>query len=136
MAGQAGTSCTNSDFYAEDALFQIRPGHRLSCAYMFFLSPSERVTGFIHSSVVLQTFVGPWAILSFLIYYTVGRTPRTGDQSIRRPLPSHRTAQAQNKRTQTSMPQVKFEPTVPVFERAKTFHALDRAVTVICRMTG
>jgi hypothetical protein len=24
-----------------------------------------------------------------------------------------------------------FEPTVPVFERAKTVHALDRAVTVI-----
>jgi hypothetical protein len=29
------------------------------------------------------------------------------------------------------MPQVGFEPTIPVFERAKTVHALDRAVTVI-----
>jgi hypothetical protein len=26
---------------------------------------------------------------------------------------------------------VGFEPTIPVFERAKTVHALDRAVTVI-----
>jgi hypothetical protein len=29
------------------------------------------------------------------------------------------------------MPQVGFEPTIPVFERVKTVHALDRAATVI-----
>jgi hypothetical protein len=29
------------------------------------------------------------------------------------------------------MPRVGFEPTIPVFNRAKTFHALDRTVTVI-----
>jgi hypothetical protein len=29
------------------------------------------------------------------------------------------------------MPQVGFEPTIPVFERAKPVHDLDRAVTVI-----
>jgi hypothetical protein len=29
------------------------------------------------------------------------------------------------------MPRVGFEPTIPVFERAKTVHALDRADTVI-----
>jgi hypothetical protein len=29
------------------------------------------------------------------------------------------------------MPRVGFEPTTPVFERAKIVHALDRAVTVI-----
>jgi hypothetical protein len=29
------------------------------------------------------------------------------------------------------MPRVGFEPTIPVFEREKTVHALDRAVTVI-----
>jgi hypothetical protein len=33
--------------------------------------------------------------------------------------------------TQTSMPLVGFEPTIPVFERAKTVHALDRAGTAI-----
>jgi hypothetical protein len=37
----------------------------------------------------------------------------------------------QNKRTQTPMSRVRFEPTIPAFERAKTVHALDRAVTVI-----
>jgi hypothetical protein len=29
------------------------------------------------------------------------------------------------------MPQVRFKPTIPAFERAKTFRALDRAATVI-----
>jgi hypothetical protein len=29
------------------------------------------------------------------------------------------------------MPQVGFEPTIPVFERAKTVHALDLVATVI-----
>jgi hypothetical protein len=32
------------------------------------------------------------------------------------------TTQTQNKRTQTSMPHVGFEPTIPVFERAKTMN--------------
>jgi hypothetical protein len=32
------------------------------------------------------------------------------------------------------MPLVGFEPTIPVFERAKTFHALDCAATVIGTM--
>jgi hypothetical protein len=37
----------------------------------------------------------------------------------------------QNKRMQTSMPRVGFEPTIPAFERAKKVHTLDRAATVI-----
>jgi hypothetical protein len=39
--------------------------------------------------------------------------------------------QVQKKHKQTSMPQVRFEPTIPAFKRAKTVHALDRAATVI-----
>jgi hypothetical protein len=70
---------------------------------------------------------------SFLMIHTEGRTPWTGDQSIARPLPTHRTTQTQNKRTQTTMPRVEFEPTIPVFEQAKTVHAFDRAATVIGR---
>jgi hypothetical protein len=35
------------------------------------------------------------------------------------------------KRGQTSMNRVRFESTIPVFERVKLFHALDRAATVI-----
>jgi hypothetical protein len=55
-----------------------------------------------------------------------------GDQPIARPLPTHRTTQTLNKRTQTPITIVGFEPTIPVFERARTVHAdLDRAATVI-----
>jgi hypothetical protein len=68
---------------------------------------------------------------SFLILYRVGMTPWTGDQPIARLLPTHRATQTQNKCTQTSMPWIGFEPTTPVFERAKTVHALDSAATVI-----
>jgi hypothetical protein len=70
------------------------------------------------------------AFFSFLILHTVGRTPWTGDQTVARPLPTHRTTQTQNRRTQTSMPLVGFEPMNPVFERAKTVYASDRAATV------
>jgi hypothetical protein len=80
--------------------------------------------------MTLQNFVGPWPIFSFLILYTVGRTPLTGDQPVARPLPTH-TTQIQNKGTQTSMPGVGLEPTISVFERAKTVHVLDRAASVI-----
>jgi hypothetical protein len=75
--------------------------------------------------MALQPFVGHCLFISFLILYTVGRIPWTGDQLVARPLPT------QNKRTQTSMPRVGFEPTIPVFKRAKTVHALDCAATVI-----
>jgi hypothetical protein len=30
------------------------------------------------------------------------------------------------------MPRVGFEPTIPAIDRAKTFHALDSAIIVIC----
>jgi hypothetical protein len=49
-----------------------------------------------------------------------------GDQPITRPLPVHRTAQKQNKRTQTSMPRLGFEHMIPVFGQAKIVHALTR----------
>jgi hypothetical protein len=77
--------------------------------------------------MALQPFVGPWPLLQFLNLYTVGRTPWTGDQPVARHLPTRRTTPTQNKRTQTSMSRVGFEPTTPVLERAKTVHALDRA---------
>lgn len=41
------------------------------------------------------------------------------------------TAQIQKKRRQTSMRQVGFEPIIPVFDRTKTFYALDFTATVI-----
>jgi hypothetical protein len=71
--------------------------------------------------------------LSFLICTQCVGPPWTGEQPVSRPLPTHRTTQTQNKRTQTSMPRVGLEPTIPVFERAKAVHALDLAANVICR---
>jgi hypothetical protein len=68
--------------------------------------------------MAVQPFVGPWLLFSFLILYTIGITPWTGDQPVARPLPTHRT-QTQNELTQTSMLWVKFEPKMPAFERAK-----------------
>jgi hypothetical protein len=58
-----------------------------------------------------------WQLFQFFNLHTVGRTPWTGDQPVARLLPTHRTTQTQNKRIQTSMPRVRFEPTIPVFER-------------------
>jgi hypothetical protein len=67
--------------------------------------------------------------LSFLILYTIGRIHWTGDQPVARPLLTEQ--HKQNKRKETCMPWVGFEPTIPAFERAKTVYAWDCAVTVI-----
>jgi hypothetical protein len=47
----------------------------------------------------------------------------------------HRTTQTQNKNRRTSMSSAGFEPTIPVFERAKTVHVLNRADTVVGNCT-
>jgi hypothetical protein len=63
---------------------------------------------------------------SFVTLYAVGRTPWTGVRPVARPLPTQRAAQTQNKRKQTPVAGVGFEPKTPVFERTKTVHALER----------
>jgi hypothetical protein len=85
---------------------------------------------------------------NYLIIYTVGMTPLTGDQHVASALPTQRATQTQNKRIQTCMPWEGFAPTVResedssclrprghcdrlASERAKTVHALDRAATVM-----
>jgi hypothetical protein len=83
----------------------------------------------IYLSVHLQPFVRPWPLSHFFIFSILFTIDRIG----REIGPSQgwylRTEQhKQNKRTQTSMPRVGFEPTTPAFELAKTIHALDRPV--------
>jgi hypothetical protein len=75
-------------------------------------------------------FIGSGRFFSCVIIYTVGKTPWTGiSQSQGHYL---RTEQHKHKiKTQTSISRVRFETTTQVFERTKTVHALDRAVTVI-----
>jgi hypothetical protein len=70
---------------------------------------------------------------NYLIVSTANRAPWTRDQPIARPLPTQSTTQSQNKRTQTYVPLVTFEPTTPVFEQAKTVYALDQCCpTFLC----
>jgi hypothetical protein len=52
-----------------------------------------------------------------------------GISPVARALPTE--VNAYNRRRQTSVPWVGFESTIPVSERAKTFHALDITVTMI-----
>jgi hypothetical protein len=87
------------------------------------------VRSFINGSTALC-----WALAAFSVscsYTQVSMTPWTGDQPIARPLPTHRTAQTQNKRTQSYMSRVGFKPMIPAFEQVKTVHTLDRAAAVI-----
>jgi hypothetical protein len=83
--------------------------------------------------MTLQPFAGPWPLYQFRnLFCTDGSTPWTSDQPVARPLPIHRAIQTQNKRTHRHpCLWVRFEPTNPAFEQAKTVHALERAATVI-----
>jgi hypothetical protein len=76
-------------------------------------------------------FSGLDRFFSFLIPYTVIRTPWTGDQPITSPLLAHMTTGTQNKRPKISMARVGFESMVSVFEQAKRVHASDRCPTVV-----
>jgi hypothetical protein len=99
----------------EPSVFQTRGLVTILFIYLWFYSP----------------FVGPSPLFSFLILYTVGRTPWTGYQPIIWPLPAHTRQHKQNKRTQRSVPQVGFDPTVIVFERGKKVLSSDRAATTL-----
>jgi hypothetical protein len=81
---------------------------------------SRHYSSFIHQWLY-SPLLGPGLFFIFVIFFTDGRTPWTGDQPVARPLPTHRTTQ------------VGFEPTIPSFERAKMVDPLDRAATVISR---
>jgi hypothetical protein len=95
---------------------------KLSLSLSLSLSP---VAPTLEQRATVKLFVS----LNFLNYKTDGRTLGWGIS------PSqgcflHRTTQTQNKRRQTSISWVGFEPTIPVFERAKTVLTLYRAATM------
>jgi hypothetical protein len=53
-------------------------------------------------SMALPAHSGPRPLIPFRDhFFTDGRTPRTSDQPVARPLPKHRTTQTQNKRIHT-----------------------------------
>jgi hypothetical protein len=103
-------------------LYKINDCVRLLKIFSFSVSS----IGTIYLSMALQSFLlDVGRFFSFFILYTVGRTPWTGDQSSQSRY-LHTEQHKQNKRTQTSMPWMGFEPTIPAFERAKTVHSLNR----------
>jgi hypothetical protein len=85
-------------------------------------------------SLWLYSLRGPWPLFQFLSLYTAGRTPWAGDQPVARSLPTHRTTQTRNKRTQKSMLRVGFEATIPVFERMKTVNHLSLKMSILWNM--
>jgi hypothetical protein len=78
-----------------------------------------------------RTSVKRFVSLQFINFrQSIGPLGREISSSQRRYL--HRTIQTQNKCTQTFIPRVGFEPTIPAFEGAKRFHDLrSRATTVV-----
>jgi hypothetical protein len=79
---------------------------------------------FIHQ-LLYSSLLDLGRFFSFVILYTVGRTPWAGDQPVARPLPTHTTARTHIHALSG------FEPTTPAFKQTKTVHALDPAATVI-----
>jgi hypothetical protein len=79
------------------------------------------------SSTTDSPLLGLGRFFSFVILHIVDRTPWTGESARRKAA-----IYTQNKRTQTSMRRVGFEPTTAVFERAATAIGLvyDRGINV------
>jgi hypothetical protein len=73
---------------------------------------------------ILAVFSASWV-------FTQSVGPIYGGSARRKAVAWTQDSATQNKRTQTSIIPVGFELTTPVFERAKTVHALDRTATVI-----
>jgi hypothetical protein len=116
--------------YCSNITLQQKYSHLSKANFVFYL-PTYLPTYLSIYLWLCSPFWDLYCFLGFLILYTVGRTPWTGDQPVARPLRTCRTTQTQNKRIQTSMTWVGFESTIPAFERGKTVHALDGSATVI-----
>jgi hypothetical protein len=103
----------------------------LHMLFLAYLSIYLCIYQSIYLSMSLEPFVWPRPLFQFLDLLHSRQDYWFGVQPAARPLPTRRTTQTQNKRTQTFMPRLGFEHTIPAFERMKTVHALDRAATVI-----
>jgi hypothetical protein len=121
------SDCTSPQHFLDFHPIQHWIDLYLNCVQKTWVTPNLREDVYLWLYRPLLDF---GCFFSFLLLYAVCRTPRMGDQLLQgRYL--HRKIQTKNKRTQTSMPWLGFEPTTPVFEQARTVRALARAVTVI-----
>jgi hypothetical protein len=87
------------------------------------------INSFINGSTVL--LLGPGLFFSFVIIFKQSIEPLGQGISPSQGRYIHTGQHKQNKYTQTSMPWVRFELTIPVFEWARRVHASDRAATMI-----
>jgi hypothetical protein len=100
-----------------------------SLSFFFFFFFFNSCCSHLEHSASLKSFV---SLQSLKLRQSVGLLGRAISPSQGRYL-----TQTQNKHKQASIPWVVFEPTIPVFERAKTVHhALDHATTVIGYLTA
>jgi hypothetical protein len=83
----------------------------------------------IHVSTTWST-AHPWNASFHLSFLILQSRYDSLDEGISRSQDRYLT-QTESNHKQTSMTWVEFEPTIPVFERAKPFQAVDRAATVI-----
>jgi hypothetical protein len=78
--------------------------HQILCRLGLLQLPIFKISNGSSDLILLLWFYSPFLGLrrffSFLVLYTVGSTPWTGVQPVARPLPTHRTTQTQNNRTQ------------------------------------
>jgi hypothetical protein len=88
----------------------------------------DKASNTFYLSMALEPFVDRWPLSQRIDFYTFGSIPWEGDQPVGKPLPAYRTTQKKNKHTHI---RVRFEHTIPVFERAKTVHALAHAASLI-----
>jgi hypothetical protein len=95
-------------FFSEETVFSwfisVLPGkfrHSPSTKAIIQYHPTNRRhVLFRDSSMAVLPFIGPWPLPQFRnLFYTDDRAPWTSDQPVANPLPKHRTAQTQNKRT-------------------------------------
>jgi hypothetical protein len=110
-------------------IFCIPPWNASPYAHMFYFLDISKLSLWLCSPLL---DLGRFFCFSHLFTQSVGLLGRGMSPSQGRYL--HTGQHKQNKRTQTSISQVGFEGTIPVFEQAKTVHVLDRAATVIDKL--
>jgi hypothetical protein len=96
--------------YDNRLFYMTGPTEQVLCRSMWRYRQSQPLSLFpLSPTLEHRASVKRFFPLQFLNPKTAGRTPWTGDQPIARPLPT----QTRNNRTHTSMPWVRFEPTIP-----------------------
>jgi hypothetical protein len=112
--------------------------HKIVFVYVQMSLCTCNITSEFFFRRLFQPIQGTGLLFSSAIIFTDGRTPRTSDQLVARPLPKHRTTLTQNKRIhipnihalseiRTHDPSVRASEGSPCFRRAATVTGLQRS---------